>query len=838
KKKTSPDRSAPLGIASTNGGSREWLEMNAMEDKDGSKKGKTKHKPGNSPELPSIVDYHVNKSFTMNTNDNTYGNGYDSYSGGDPNLSRDSMYDYDIDDSGPHREMAVDVPENFIANVKSAPRYPPPWSTGSSSHSVQSHSETNNKDRKGQKADTQQSSAVSNRGPKQQQSNIEQQPSAYELERLHRHQEALKKRREEEKRLQAEEEFLRASLRESKKLRALENSRSVESAPTGLVNTGYDGDEDAVESKSHSRTVSDVMPREPYLRKNIGVDDLFSCLHYIRNSLTTPEEQKYISFLRLLFQNEYFQQAVSLHSQLVEITARSPPVKPVTDEAEELHSEVQHYIVQAHNNGKAQQLLSLLQKPNIKNLLIAHDAVSQQALQPVEDIEGQGEPIDYPLLQYGEDTVKIIHLEKTGEHLGATVKNEGESVIIGRIVKGGVAEKSGLLHEGDEVLEVNGIDMRGRNINDVSEMLANMTGTITFMIIPGHSPSPNNRQKSNKVMHLRALFSYEPEDDPYIPCRELGISFLKGDILHAIALDDPNWWQAFREEEEEEHSLAGLIPSKSFAEQREALKISLENKENKRKHRVCACGRKDHKNKKKKKYVNGGTSEDYDEILSYEEIVRYYPQPNRKRPIVLIGPSNVGRNELQQRLLDSDADRFGAPVPHTTCPPRSNELQDGTYNHISREEFNMMIQQNQFVEFGYHQKHMYGTSFDAVRDVIAQGKVCLLKMQPETLKVIHASDLMPYVVFVRPPNLEKLGRLQDQLKTPVVNGVKKGKESLSVDEQLRGIIDHSREIEEQYGHLFDFILVNSDLDQAYTELLAEINRIEVEPQWVPAAWIK
>lgn len=42
---------------------------------------------------------------------------------------------------------------------------------------------------------------------------------------------------------------------------------------------------------------------------------------------------------------------------------------------------------------------------------------------------------------------------------------------------------------------------------------------------------------------------------------------------------------------------------------REALKMSLENKENKRKHRVCACGRKDHKNKKKKKYVNGGTSE-------------------------------------------------------------------------------------------------------------------------------------------------------------------------------------------------------------------------------------
>lgn len=50
-------------------------------------------------------------------------------------------------------------------------------------------------------------------------------------------------------------------------------------------------------------------------------------------------------------------------------------------------------------------------------------------------------------------------------------------------------------------------------------------------------------------------------------------------------------------------------------------------------------------------------------MLTYEEIARYYPQPNRKRPIVLIGPSNVGRQELQQRLTDSDPDRFGAPIP-------------------------------------------------------------------------------------------------------------------------------------------------------------------------------
>ena len=36
-------------------------------------------------------------------------------------------------------------------------------------------------------------------------------------------------------------------------------------------------------------------------------------------------------------------------------------------------------------------------------------------------------------------------------------------------------------------------------------------------------------------MHLKAHFDYDPEDDLYIPCKELGISFMKGDILHVIS---------------------------------------------------------------------------------------------------------------------------------------------------------------------------------------------------------------------------------------------------------------------------------------------------------------
>lgn len=76
-------------------------------------------------------------------------------------------------------------------------------------------------------------------------------------------------------------------------------------------------------------------------------------------------------------------------------------------------------------------------------------------------------------------SVKVVKIEKSScEPLGATVRNELDgSVIIGRIVKGGAADISGLLHEGDEILEVNRIEMKGRNVNQVCDLLAEMTGT-------------------------------------------------------------------------------------------------------------------------------------------------------------------------------------------------------------------------------------------------------------------------------------------------------------------------------------------------------------------------
>lgn len=44
-------------------------------------------------------------------------------------------------------------------------------------------------------------------------------------------------------------------------------------------------------------------------------------------------------------------------------------------------------------------------------------------------------------------------------------------------------------------------------------------------------------------------------------------------------------------------------------------------------------------------------------------------------------------------------------------------------------------------------------------------------------------------------------------------------------------------MEDQYGHYFDLVLINQDVERTYQQLIHEINVLEREPQWVPAAWL-
>ena len=72
-------------------------------------------------------------------------------------------------------------------------------------------------------------------------------------------------------------------------------------------------------------------------------------------------------------------------------------------------------------------------------------------------------------------------------------------------------------------------------------------------------------------MYVRCLFSYDPHNDLYIPCRELGVQLKKGTILQIVNREDPYWWQAFllrQDEYSTDQQFPSLVPSKQFQEKR------------------------------------------------------------------------------------------------------------------------------------------------------------------------------------------------------------------------------------------------------------------------------
>jgi MAGUK p55 subfamily protein 5 len=640
----------------------------------------------------------------------------------------------------------------------------------------------------------------------------------------------IRKRKEEEDRIAAQNEFLNRSLRGSRKLQALE------SRPQGSVNDAFA--EDEAQESSRSTTPATAAEKE-VVHTVYGYGDLVASVQRLQLQLKKAGAggglgglEGRVAAVQSLLLSPQFGRALAVHNKVQTVRSRTTP-RPAPTAQTALRDCLD--ALANSQSSYAVELASLLTGYELEALMVAHDGVASTL---PADSTSPGVPVVEPPPQavpdhrFQEENIKIIKIEKSTEPLGATVRNEGEAVVIGRVVRGGAADKSGLLHEGDEILEVNGIEMRGKSVNAVCDILQAMEGTLTFLIVPASQARSHSGRDS--VLHVRAHFDYDPEEDMYIPCRELGISFQKGDVLHVISQDDPNWWQAYREGEEDQ-TLAGLVPSQSFQHYRESMRLAAEERmaRPQRKSSTLLCGKTGKKKKKKGAYAEGGypiyanavDEHDPEEILTYEEVSLYYPRANNKRPIVLIGPPNIGRHELRQRLME-DSERFAAAIPHTSRARKENEVDGQDYHFITRAQFEADILSRKFVEHGEYEKAYYGTSLDAIRSVVNSGKICVLNLHPQSLKILRTSDLKPYVVFVAPPSLEKLRQKK------IRNG------ETYKEEELKDIIEKAREMEDKYGHFFDMIIINNDTERAYHQLLSEINSLEREPQWVPAAWVK
>uniref|UniRef100_A0A665U3P0 Membrane protein, palmitoylated 3a (MAGUK p55 subfamily member 3) n=1 Tax=Echeneis naucrates TaxID=173247 RepID=A0A665U3P0_ECHNA len=421
----------------------------------------------------------------------------------------------------------------------------------------------------------------------------------------------------------------------------------------------------------------------PVLTAGAGETRLHETLALLTSQLRPDANHKEdMVFLKDVFSERSLGYLMKIHEKLRQYERQSPT--PVLHSASSLAEDVAEELQSGPMSTEEQELLHLLTSPHLKAVLSVHDTVAQKNFDPVlpplpDDFEDELE----------EESVKIVRLVKNKEPLGATIRRDEATgaVIVARIMRGGAADRSGLVHVGDELREVNGVSVIHKRPDEISQLLSQSQGSITLKIIP--AIKEEDRLKESKV-YMRALFDYIPLEDKATPCQEAGLPFKRGDILQVVTQDDPTWWQAKRVGDS--NLRAGLIPSKQFQESSTPFSV-LTSSQN-----ISAFLLSFRLSRKDRQGSSGEGSDLGDtDFLTYEEVTCYQQRPNeRPRLVVLIGSLGARINELKQRVIAENPHRYAVAVPHTTRPKKPHEKEGVEYHFVTKQQFDADVLNNKY----------------------------------------------------------------------------------------------------------------------------------------------
>ncbi|XP_076876643.1 disks large homolog 2 isoform X20 [Brachyhypopomus gauderio] len=442
----------------------------------------------------------------------------------------------------------------------------------------------------------------------------------------------------------------------------------------------------------------------------------------------------------------------------------------------------------------------------------------------------------------------ILHKGSTGLGFNIVGGEDGEGIFVSFILAGGPADLSGELRRGDQILSVNGIDLRGATHEQAAAALKGAGQTVTIIAqyrpeeygrfeakihdlreqMMNHSMSSGSgslRTNQKRSLYVRALFDYERAKDSGLPSQ--GLSFRYGDILHVINASDDEWWQARRVTADGDSEEMGVIPSKRRVERKERARLktvkfnskpgSIDSKgsfsDKRRKNFIFSRKFPFYKSKDPDEQ-DGSDSERSQEdlILSYEPVIRQ--EITYARPVIILGPM---KDRINDDLISEFPDKFGSCVPHTTRARRDYEVDGRDYHFVaSREQMEQDIQEHKFIEAGQYNDNLYGTSVQSVRYVAERGKHCILDVSGNAIRRLQVAQLYPIAIFVKPKSIESLMEMSKRL----------------TEEQAKKTFDRAGKLEQEFGEYFTALVQADTLEDIYTQC-----KMVIEEQSGPYIWI-
>ena len=182
---------------------------------------------------------------------------------------------------------------------------------------------------------------------------------------------------------------------------------------------------------------------------------------------------------------------------------------------------------------------------------------------------------------------------------------------------------------------------------------------------------------------------------------------------------------------------------------------------------------------------------------------------NEGRLILFSGPSGVGKDTLLELLYKKRPDLVHS-VSATTRKMRENEIHGKDYYFISNEDFELMIQSGNILEYTKYGNNLYGTPKKPIDDWLSSGKTIILKIEVHGAKQIKKLYKDAIAIFILPPSIEVLEQRLRKRGTDNEEDLKKRME-IALSE-----IETSSE--------YDYVIYNDNLETAVDEIIEILNK--------------
>lgn len=176
-------------------------------------------------------------------------------------------------------------------------------------------------------------------------------------------------------------------------------------------------------------------------------------------------------------------------------------------------------------------------------------------------------------------------------------------------------------------------------------------------------------------------------------------------------------------------------------------------------------------------------------------------------PVVVSGPSGVGKTVLCRRLCES-LPRMVRSISATTRPPRADELDGHSYFFWSDSRFRAEIERGELAEWAEVHGRLYGTPRSWLDECLTAGESAVLNIDVQgglQVRTMYPSALL---VFLVPPSW---AALEARLR---------GRGTDAEDEIQRRLRNAEREI--RVLPRYDAVIVNDRLDEAALDLISVV----------------